>query len=99
MGENAFLGFLALLTLAVIISSGVFYRYVYLIEDGETGLGLGERSFRSDTFETIVEEWDARTVRYEQATGSGYINIFLEPVEEPKPTKETDEDESLVSEG
>ena len=92
LGENAFLGFLFLFLVALLLSAGVFYKYVVTVQDVEIDIGIGGTNFHANTFQQVLEEWDSRAKRFEQATGEKHTNIFLPPVVQEELEEESEEE-------
>ena len=54
VGENAFLGFLILLFIALILSSFVFYKYIYVTRDIVVVPETSGIKFEGDKFQNIT---------------------------------------------
>ena len=85
MGENAFFGFLILFFVALLISSLVFYRYVFSARNVELQAEITEVRFQEQTLQRILQTWEDREV---QSTEVGILPVrniftpFQQPVEE-----------------
>jgi len=82
MGENAFFGFLLLLFVALVLSSAVFYRYVFLTRNAQVQADLTQVTFQEQTLKHIVETWQERDTRFGQAGKAPVRNIFA-PLQQP----------------
>jgi len=89
MGENAFLGFLVLLVIALCISSLVFYRYVFLLESAQLEFRPSQNTFQTKPFEDIVRVWQERGQAFEQASPENYRDAFA-PAPLPPEAEESD---------
>lgn len=84
MGENPFLGFLILLLFALLISSAVFYRYVFVVRDVDVESEITQTRFDQQAFQRLLRMWQERKEKFDQATVQ-VRNIFA-------PLQKTDND-------
>jgi hypothetical protein len=85
VGENAFFGFLILLLAALLISSFVFYKYVFSARNTELPSGAVQTSFQEEILQEVLQTWEDRAVRFSAAGKEPIRNIFTpfqQPVEE-----------------
>lgn len=76
MGENPFLGFLVLLSFALLISSIVFYRYVFLERDAGTSSEIVQIRFDQQTLQRVIQTWQEHEEKFNQAGKGLERNIF-----------------------
>lgn len=97
VGGNAFFAYLALLLIALVFASIVFYRYAFTIQSLEFQQVESQSEFRDDIFQKILQEWEGRVTNSKQAAGAVYPNLFspsslfLENAETKESTEETTE--------
>ncbi len=77
MGENPFLGFLALLFFALLVSSGVFYHYVFVAGDADATSEIVQTRFDQRALEQITQTWQKREEKFNQAGKDQTRNIFV----------------------
>ena len=75
IGENAFASFFIFLLGGVVLSAGVFYRYVYSLQNVDPR-PVSETAFEEQKFEKILETWQDREARFEGASKEVQRNIF-----------------------
>ena len=76
LGKNAFLSFLALLFLAFLLSSVVFYRYVFAVKGVEIQGVQPTISFNNNIFQEVLIAWEVRAQKFDAADFASYRNIF-----------------------
>lgn len=81
MAETPFVGFLILLFFALLISSSVFYRYVFLARDARVESAIEESRFDRQTFQRIIQTWQELGRSFDQAGKKQIRNIFFLPQE------------------
>jgi len=87
MGENPFVGFSILLCLALLISSLVFYRYVFLARSEDVGSEITQIRFDQQTLQQVIQAWQERDEKFTEAGTLVIRNIFARPqevLEEPE---------------
>jgi hypothetical protein len=78
MGENVFFGFLILFFVALILSSGVFYTYVFLARNTDLKIEFTEIKFQEQAFLRVLQVWEERETRFQEAGIQPARNIFEE---------------------
>lgn len=86
MGENPFKGFLILLCLALLISSLVFYRYVFVARNEDVGDEITQVRLDQQKLQQVIEVWQERAQKFDQAGTTQVRDIFARPgvPQEPK---------------
>ncbi len=77
IGENPFLGFLILLSLALLISSFIFYRYVFSVRSGGAEIEIVQTRFDQQAFERVLQIWQERKEKFNEAGVIRARNIFV----------------------
>jgi len=75
-GENVFLGFLVLLLIAILFSSGVFYKYVFSLSEIEVMPQSSQSNFQNGTFQEIIKTWDEKARAFEEVEPSAHRDVF-----------------------
>jgi hypothetical protein len=83
LGEHAFLSFLGLLILALILGSAVFYKYSFLAGEEEPESTEKPLKFKEKTYQEILKIWGKREKRFEEADSKEYPDPFREKKEKP----------------
>ena len=81
MGENPFLGFFILLCLALLISSLVFYRYVFVARNEHVGGEITQVRLEQQKLERLIRAWQERDEKFNQAGTTQMRDIFAPPQE------------------
>ena len=76
MGENPFLGFLMLLSLALVISSLVFYRYVFVARDEGASSEIVQIRFEQQMFQRVIQTWQGNEEKFNKAGKELERDIF-----------------------
>lgn len=76
MGENPFLGFLILLSIALLMSSLVFYQYVFVARDADIKNEIVQIRFDQQAFQELLGTWQKRKEKFNQADVLEVKNIF-----------------------
>ena len=76
LGENPFIGFLILLCLALLISSAVFYRYVFMARSEDVEGEVTQVSLNQEKLQGIIQTWQERTEKFNQAGTIQMRDIF-----------------------
>jgi hypothetical protein len=76
LGENPFAGFLILLCLALLISSLVFWRYVFVARNEEVGGEITQVRFDQRKLQQIIQTWEERAEKFDQAGTIQLRDIF-----------------------
>ena len=74
IGEHPFLGFLALLFAALLISSGVFYQYV--LRPADIPEEAAQVRFDNQSFQRVISTWQELEEKFEQANSLKPKDIF-----------------------
>lgn len=77
MGENAFFGFLILFFIALLISSAVFYQYVFSARGSKVQSEIKQTNFQQEALEHVMQTWQERAQNFEQAGQTLERNIFV----------------------
>ena len=75
-GENVFLGFLVLFFLALILSSAVFYKYVYGVRTADIQNDIINTNFKNSTFQDLLNILETRKEQFEQVNPADYRDAF-----------------------
>lgn len=94
VGGNAFFAYLALLLVALIFASFVFYQYAFTIQGAEFQPTETQIRFAEDVFQAILDQWGERSANEEEAAAAAYLNLFAPSSFAP----ETEETEELTEE-
>jgi len=78
-GENTFISFLILLIVAILISIVVAYQYILVIDLTSVQVQPSQTVFQEQQFLGILENLDARAVKFRRIDFKQYSNIFLSP--------------------
>lgn len=81
LGGNAFLTFLGLLLFSLILGSIIFYKYSVLVVKEEPEVFEKPLEFKEKTYQEILEVWQEREKRFEEANPQKYLNP-LQPIKE-----------------
>jgi len=77
LAENAFLTFLALFIISLIIGAIIFVRCSILVEMPADNLGEEKVfKFESKTYQKILKEWQAKNERFSKIDTKKYLNPF-----------------------
>ena len=87
MGENPFVGFLILLCLALLISSLVFYRYVFMARNEDVGSEITRVSLDQQKLQQVIQSWQERAEKFDQAGTIQVKDIFAEQEKVGEETK------------
>ena len=79
MGENPFLGFLFLLVVALLISSFVFYQYVFVARNVDARDNIVTVRLNQQTLQEVIQVWQERVEKFNQAGIVEVRNIFAGP--------------------
>lgn len=74
--ERAFLAFLILFFLSLIIGGVLFYKYKVLALEREPVIQSEAARFREDLYQGILEKWQKRDERFEAASSKEYPDPF-----------------------
>ena len=78
LGENPFIGFSILLCLALLISSLVFWRYVFVPRSEDVVVEITQFGLDQKKLQQVIQSWQEREEKFDQA-GSVYIRNIFEP--------------------
>jgi len=87
LAEHIFLSFLGLLSLALIFGGFIFYKYSILTEKIEPKILEKPLQFKEALYQKILEEWQIRQKRFEEAE----LKEYPDPFRGPTPTEELTE--------
>lgn len=80
LGENAFLTFLGLLFVSLILGAFIFYQYSFLIgKEPPTKIGEGAEKplkFKEKTYQNILKIWQEKEERFKETDLKEYSNPF-----------------------
>ena len=77
LGENAFLSFLGLFILSLILGIFAFYKYLNIIEE-EIPEGSGKQlQFKTETYNNILQVWEEKEKKFKATDSKIYINPFV----------------------
>jgi len=77
LGENAFLTFLFLLLLSLIIGGIIFYKYSILSEKVEAEIIEKPLQFKEGVYRKVLDEWEAREKRFRESELREYPDLFM----------------------
>ncbi|MBU4351350.1 hypothetical protein L6250_00915 [Candidatus Parcubacteria bacterium] len=77
IGENAFLFFVIMISIAILISAIFFVRYVALIDRYNKASPSQLPTLNEETLKDILETWQQRQNRLDNADNKAYPNFFL----------------------
>lgn len=76
LAEHAFLFFLALIFIGLIMGGFLFYRYSFLAEKAEPEITQEPVQFKENLYQKILEEWQVKEEKFEEAESKQYFNPF-----------------------
>ena len=76
LGENAFLTFLSLLFISLILGGIIFYKYSILAEKAEPPIIKKPLQFEEKIYQKILNEWEAREKRFKETELKEYPDPF-----------------------
>ena len=76
LGERAFLTFLGLMILSLILGAIVFYKYSFLTKKIEPQITERPLKFKEKTYEDVLKSWQEREERFKKADFKEYPNPF-----------------------
>ncbi|OIO46273.1 MAG: hypothetical protein AUJ31_02175 [Parcubacteria group bacterium CG1_02_39_15] len=76
LGERAFLTFLALLLIALILGGLIFYKYSISIDKEEPTISEKPPQFEEKTYQTVLKTWQEKEKRFEEADSKTYPDPF-----------------------
>jgi len=76
LGERAFLTFLGLMILSLILGAIVFYKYSFLKKKIEPQITERPLKFKEKTYEDVLKIWQEREERFKKADLKEYPNPF-----------------------
>lgn len=76
LGGNAFLVFLILFLISLILGGLVFYKYSILIEKEKSEIIETPLLFEEKTLQEVLKIWQTRQKRFEEAGLKEYPNLF-----------------------
>ena len=74
--EHAFLSFLVLTFLALLIGGCLFYQYSILVQRAEPQITQGTIQFKEDFYQEILSQWQEREEKFEAADTKTYSDLF-----------------------
>lgn len=104
LGRHAFLTFLGLLLLSLVLGSFIFYQYSILAAKEKPEVIEKPLQFKEETYQEVLKIWQVRQTRFEQANLKEHLNPFQEikkelpELKEEKPAKETNSELPTVPE-
>jgi len=88
-----FFGFFVLFFVALLMSSFVFYTYVFSVGGKEIQTGSAQAYFEKQVFENIVETWEVREIEF-NAAGKNQIRNIFSPVFQAEQQEDLEEADS-----
>jgi len=82
IGKNVFITFLFLIFLTLIFSGFIFYKYSYLTEKKEPQIIEKPPYFKEALYQKILDEWQIRQKKFEEAEFKEYRNLFQTQITE-----------------
>ena len=76
LGERAFLTFLALLLIALILGGLIFYKYSILTGKEEPTISEKPPQFEEKTYQTVLKTWQEKEKRFQEASTKEYPDPF-----------------------
>ena len=76
LAENAFLAFLGLLSVALILGAIIFYQYIVLAMRGIPEVIEKPLEFDKETYQIILNEWKTRTERFSEVDLKEHLDPF-----------------------
>jgi len=97
-GEHAFLTFLGLLLIALILGALIFYQYSFLVEKTKPKVVEKLLKFKEETYQEVLKAWQGREREFKEIDLKEYQNPFREikkelpvpPLEEIQEISETE---------
>jgi hypothetical protein len=80
LAKRAFLTFLALFILDLIIGGFIFYKNVFLIKQEQPGVGESPLQLKEKTLDEVLGEWEIRQKKFEEVNSKQYPNPFQRPI-------------------
>ena len=74
--EHTFFTFLALLLIVLTLGGFLFYKYSVLVQTIEPEIKQEPIQFQENLYQKILEEWQDRKARFEEAESKYYLNPF-----------------------
>lgn len=87
-GEKAFLFFLILFFIALLIGGLIFYHYKKLIEKAEFEFSTKSIQFDENVYKEVLQRIEAREKRFQEAEFKTYPDPFAAPIAEVEVTEE-----------
>jgi len=76
LAERAFLTFLILLLLSLLLGGLLFYKYSFLTAKAEPADIHQASRFKEEVYQGVVDEWQSREERFEAADTKEYLDAF-----------------------
>jgi len=76
LGENAFLIFLGLLIIALILGGFIFYKYSILVAKMEPQVIEKPLQFKEKTYQAVLKFWQEKEKRFKEVDFKEYPNPF-----------------------
>ncbi|MDP2967333.1 MAG: hypothetical protein Q8N87_02900 [bacterium] len=76
LGEKAFLTFLFLLFISLILGGIIFYKYSILAEKAEPRIIEKPLQFKEKVYQKVLDEWEAREKRFKETELKEYPDPF-----------------------
>jgi predicted neutral ceramidase superfamily lipid hydrolase len=81
LAEQAFISFLVLLLLALILGGLIFYKYSILVQKEKLEVPEGPIQFKEKTYQEVLKIWQEREKKFEEANSKQYLNPFDQRME------------------
>jgi hypothetical protein len=76
LAEHAFLVFLVLVLVALILGAAMFYKYNILVKKAEPEIKETPLQFKKNIYQNILEEWEGREERFKEADIKEHLDPF-----------------------
>lgn len=91
IGRNAFVVFVILFFLALILGGFIFYKYSFLAEKSEPQITERPLRLEETIYQKILKEWQIRQQKFKEAEEKEYPDLFSSRVVTSEETEELTE--------
>lgn len=77
LAKRAFLAFLILFSLSLILSGLIYWRQSTFIKKAQPESVGGQLKFRSKTYQSVLTIWQQKEDRFKQVDSKAYPNLFI----------------------
>ena len=104
LAEHAFLTFLALTVLALVVTAFSFYQYRAMSQEPKYQIGKKVVKLNQENYQEVLEKWQKRQEKFEQASQKQFLDPFQEirasvVSEKEQETQREEEQEAQKEEG